>query len=73
MSFVTFLASGIGRAIRIIVGAILMFVGLILMQGMWGYVVALIGLVPLVAGVLNVCLIAPLIGAPFNGRMIHQH
>lgn len=33
-----------------------------------GTVLMVVGLLPLLAGVLNVCLIAALIGTPFSGR-----
>jgi hypothetical protein len=33
-------------------------------------VLAAIGLVPLFAGLFNVCLIAPLLGVPFSGRAV---
>ncbi len=37
-------------------------------QGVWGRVIAIVGVVPLLAGVFNSCLIAPVLGAPFSGR-----
>jgi hypothetical protein len=33
-----------------------------------GIILAVVGVVPILAGVLNVCLIAPIIGAPFSGK-----
>jgi hypothetical protein len=43
-----------------------------IVQGTWGYLLAVIGLVPLLAALFNVCLIAPLLGAPFSGRAVLQ-
>lgn len=66
--FACFMAKPAGRLLRI--GA-----GLALIAGGWsmrgqtaGTVLMVVGVVPLLAGVLNVCLLAPIIGAPFSGR-----
>jgi hypothetical protein len=67
MAFGKFMASGYGRIARIVAGLVLIGVGLYL-GNVWGAVVAVIGLVPLAAGVFNICLFAPVFGAPFNGR-----
>ncbi len=67
MQFASFMASGLGRGLRIVVGAILIFFG-IYAGGAGGWIVAIIGLVPMIAGLMNVCLFAPLMGAPFRGR-----
>ena len=37
-----------------------------------GVVLTLVGIVPLLAGVTNVCLIAPVVRAPFSGRKLDQ-
>ena len=67
MRFAHFMATPLGRGLRIVVGVILMMLGLIGIGGWRGLVLALVGAVPLCAGLLNVCLLAPLIGAPFQG------
>src|SRR5258708_28780312 len=67
MAFARFMATGAGRILRIVAGLVLIGFGLYL-QSTVGIVVAVIGLVPLLAGVLNVCLIAPILGVPFSGR-----
>lgn len=67
MSFARFMASPIGRGARALVGIVLIVVGLA-SGGTGGWILAIIGLVPLAAGVFNVCLIAPLIKAPFSGK-----
>jgi hypothetical protein len=68
--FVTFMASGAGRLLRIVAGVALIAVGLLGMQDTAGIVVAVIGVVPLLAGLLDFCLFAPLFGAPLSGRRI---
>lgn len=70
--FVTFMASTAGRVARIVAGLALIAVGLMMMEGTAGYVVAIIGLVPLAAGLFDFCLFAPLFGCPFNGAEIRK-
>jgi len=67
MGFAQFMASGLGRGLRIVAGIILMVVGLAVVGGTGGIVLAVIGLVPLLAGIFDVCLLAPLFGAPLKG------
>jgi hypothetical protein len=66
MEFVKFMSSGGGRLARVVAGVVLIGVGIALGGG-W-LVVSVIGLVPLFAGVANVCLLAPLMGQPVKGR-----
>jgi hypothetical protein len=67
MSFARFMAGPIGRGARILVGIVLIIIG-ISAGGAGGWILALVGLLPLVAGVLNICIIAPLLKAPFSGK-----
>ncbi len=67
-SFVTFMQSSTGRILRIVVGLVLIALGLLLIQGVWGIVLAVIGLVPLLAGLAGVCLVAPLFGFTLKGQ-----
>jgi len=67
MGFAQFMSSGLGRGLRIVAGIILIAVGLAVVGGTGGIVLAIIGLVPLLAGVFDVCLFAPLFGAPLKG------
>jgi uncharacterized membrane protein len=66
-SFVTFMQSMTGRILRIVIGIALIAIGLLVVQGVWGMVLAVIGLVPLIAGLGGVCLIAPLFGFTLKG------
>lgn len=68
--FCTFMASGTGRIVRIVAGIALILVGLMVMKGTWGIVVAVVGLVPLVAGLFDFCVFAPLFGCPMSGPKI---
>ena len=39
-------------------------------QGVWGLVIGVVGVVPVLAGIFNFCLLAPLMGASFSGRRL---
>ncbi|MBL8152696.1 MAG: DUF2892 domain-containing protein [Anaerolineae bacterium] len=67
MAFARFMAGPIGRLARIIAGVVLIVLGL-QAGGTGGIILAVVGVLPILAGVLNVCLIAPIIGAPFSGK-----
>ena len=64
-----FMASPIGRLLRVAIGLLLIYWGRSLHSGT-GTLVMIVGLIPLAAGVFNFCLIAPLIHAPFWGSQI---
>jgi Inner membrane protein YgaP-like, transmembrane domain len=67
MGFAKFMASTAGRVIRIIAGIALILVGLLVVHGIAGVVLAVIGLVPLLAPLFDVCIFAPLFRGPFQG------
>ena len=68
MGFSKFMASTAGRAVRVIAGVALIVVGGLLGGGWWA--LAVIGLVPLAAGVLDVCLFNVLFGQPLSGKAV---
>jgi hypothetical protein len=68
--FVKFMASPAGRIVRIVAGIVLVALGLLVMHGAGGIVVAIVGMVPLVAGLFDFCVFAPLFGAPLSGPKI---
>jgi Protein of unknown function (DUF2892) len=68
--FVKFMASPAGRITRIVAGIILVAWGLLGIHGVGGIVVAIVGLVPLLAGLFDFCVFAPLFGAPMSGSKI---
>jgi hypothetical protein len=70
MQLIKFLASGTGRWVRILAGIVLIAVGLLVVQNTGGIVLAVIGVVPLLAGVLDFCLFAPLFGLSLSGKAI---
>ena len=70
--FVRFMASGMGRVARIIAGFVLIGLGLGVLGGTTGIVVSIVGVVPIVAGALDVCLISALFGGPLSGSAIRR-
>lgn len=69
MQFAAFMATGIGRGIRILAGIILIVIG-ILYGGVTGWILGLIGLVPIFLGFANICVLGRIFGAPLRGRDI---
>ncbi len=67
-SIVSFMQSLSGRLLRIVVGIALIAVGLLVINNVWGIVIAVIGAVPLIAGLVGVCLFAPLFGYTLSGQ-----
>ena len=67
MKVAAFMGSPLGRGGRVVFGAVLIYVGLNVIQGVGGTIVALLGIVPITAGLLNLCLIGPLLGVPIKG------
>lgn len=62
---VRFMATGTGRGLRIVVGAGLVVAGGVLGGGWWA--LSAVGVVFVVVGAANVCLLAPLAGLPVRG------
>ncbi len=67
MGFVSFMSSTAGRLLRIVAGIALILVGLLAIGGTGGVILAIVGLVPLAAGVFNFCLFGPLFGVGLRG------
>jgi hypothetical protein len=58
MGIIKFLGSTAGRWTRGVIGIVL---------GGWWFLLAAVGVVVFLAGALDVCLFAPLVGKPFRG------
>ncbi|HSF83303.1 MAG TPA: DUF2892 domain-containing protein [Anaerolineales bacterium] len=67
-----FLASPAGRVVRVIAGLALILVGLFVVDGPLSWVLEMIGLIPLLAGLFDFCVFAPLFGLPFVGPQLRQ-
>ncbi len=68
--FIVFMASTAGRIIRIVAGIALVAWGWFGLGGTTGIIVAIIGLLPLLAGLFDFCVFAPLFGNPLSGKKI---
>ena len=71
-AFFRFIASPSGRAIRAVAGLALIVIGIGLVQGTGGWILAIVGLVPLGAGVFDKCVFAPVFGLPFAGPALRR-
>ena len=72
MGFARFMSSTAGRLIRIVAGIALILVGLLFITGTVGLILAIVGVVPLAAGILDVCVFAPLFGGPLQGKKARE-
>jgi hypothetical protein len=68
--FIAFMASTNGRIVRVVAGAALVLLGWLVIGGTAGIIVAIVGLVPLAAGLFDFCVFAPLFGLPLSGPAI---
>ncbi|HYU74665.1 MAG TPA: YgaP-like transmembrane domain [Ktedonobacteraceae bacterium] len=77
MAFASFMSSPTGRVLRVVVGLGLIgwgaYLALAANSMTTGIILAVVGLLPLVAGLLDVCVFAPLFGAPFSGARVRAH
>ncbi len=71
MGFAKFMASAAGRGLRIVAGIALVIAGFVWVTGVWGIVLAAVGVVVFLAGLLNFCLFAPIFGAPLSGAKLN--
>lgn len=69
---IAFLASPAGRVTRIVAGIALIAWAVLGLTGATAIVVGVIGAVPLLAGLFDFCVFAPLFGAPFSGPQIRE-
>jgi len=73
VAFVDFMRGTGGRRFRIVAGLALIVVGLAVVGGAGGVVMAVVGLVPIAAGAFNFCLLGPVrrepLGRPPGGRV----
>ncbi len=56
-SLINFMQGGVGRVVRVILGLALIYVGLAVVGGAAGIIVAIIGLLPIAMGVWGPCLL----------------
>ncbi len=56
-ALVNFMQGYFGRAVRVVLGLVLIYAGLFTVGGILGVVIAIVGLVPIVMGVWGPCLL----------------
>jgi hypothetical protein len=69
----SFLASMAGRVTRIVAGIALIAWGYFGLSGNTSIIVIVIGLIPLLAGIFDVCVFAPLFRLPFGGAALRKN
>jgi len=67
MGLAKFMASPSGRGLRIVIGLALIYWGLARVGGTNGWILAVVGLLPLTLGLINGCILAPFLRVPFRG------
>jgi hypothetical protein len=70
MGFEHFMSSFEGRLLRIVMGIALIVIGLAIVHGTGGVILAIIGLIPLVAGLGNFFILAPLFGGRLSPKAV---
>ena len=71
-SFARFINSKVGRIIRLAVGTGLIIRGCTLLGQEGAFIWIIVGIVPLAAGALDLCLISPLLGGPISGEKVRS-
>jgi len=67
MRFAEFMSSPLGRGLRVVMGGLMVYLGLSVVGGVGGTILAAAGVIPIATGLLNVCILGPLLGAPMRG------
>ncbi|MBP8949506.1 MAG: DUF2892 domain-containing protein [Candidatus Promineofilum sp.] len=65
--FVKFMVSPAGRALRVVAGIALIAWAILGLSGATSIIVAVVGAVPLLAGLFDFCVFAPLFGGHLSG------
>lgn len=69
MGFSKAMASAWGRWLRVILGLVIIYLGYLIGVGnIWSWVVMVVGLIVLLGGTFNFCLLAPLFGGSLSGK-----
>jgi hypothetical protein len=68
--FVSFMQTPAGRVTRAVGGVALIGLGLLGLGGVGGYIMAALGVIPLAAGLFDLCVLAPFFRIPFSGAKI---
>jgi hypothetical protein len=71
-AFAQFISSTAGRALRVMVGAGMIYWGYTQAATIGGVVAIAVGVLVLAAGALNLCYISALLGGPLSGAKLHR-
>lgn len=71
--FAKFINTPTGRIVRVVAGLVLMGWGYIQLPETAGIALIIVGLVPLTAGIFNLCLISALLGGTISGSRIARN
>jgi hypothetical protein len=69
-AFARFVNSPTGRVVRVVVGIALILWGYTRLGSSSGVVLIVVGLIPLLAGVFDLCLVSALLGGPISGSRV---
>lgn len=69
-SLFRFMASPAGRIGRVVIGGAVVVWGILGIGSTNGIIVAVLGTLPVLTGILNICILAPLFGAPLSGSKV---
>jgi Co/Zn/Cd efflux system component len=70
--FAHFINTVAGRVLRLVAGIALIVWGYSLLDETLGVVLIIIGLIPLIAGALDLCVISALLGGPLAGKKVRE-
>jgi hypothetical protein len=71
-SFAHFINTVAGRIVRLVAGIALIMWGYFLLDETLGIVLIIVGLIPFVAGALDLCVISALLGGPLAGKKVRE-
>lgn len=71
-AFAQFVSSKNGRIARIVLGVILIAAGFFLRHETVGIILMVVGLLPLLAGAFDICLLTGIIGNKWSGSFVRQ-
>jgi hypothetical protein len=72
LAFAWLMNTVFGRWSRVVGGSAMIVGGLAFLGGPAGVLLAVVGLVPLLAGMLDICVLAPVIHTPFAGQKVRD-
>ncbi|GAB1420832.1 hypothetical protein MASR2M15_09560 [Anaerolineales bacterium] len=72
MALVKFMTSSTGRIARIVLGIVLILVGQFVVKDTAGTIITILALIPIAAGIFDVCILGAVLGYPFKGALARE-